>query len=360
MKAAVLYETNTPLEIEEVATRKPKGREVLINTKFAGLCHSDLHFIQGSFPHPVPLVPGHEAAGVVEAVGPDVSYVKKGDHVITCLSVFCGTCDTCVSGKPSICSNQDVKLAPGESDRMKWDKPAKLNQFLNLSAFAEQMLVHENAIAKVRKDMPLDRAALIGCSILTGFGAVTKTANVRAGERVAVIGCGGVGMAAINSAYIAGAEQIIAIDTNPEKLTLAIKLGATETVNPLHDDVVEQVLKLSHDGVHHAIECLGSKETVNQAFRMTRRGGAATVVGMVPLGQNIEIPGYDLLAERKLQGSMMGGGSFRVDMPRLVELYLQGRLQLDEWISNRISLEQVNDGFDDMKTGKALRTVIEF
>lgn len=360
MKAAVLYEPNSDLVIEDISIRNPVGREVLVKTKFAGLCHSDLHFIEGLYPHPLPLVPGHEAAGVVEAVGSDVTYVKPGDHVITCLAVFCGTCETCLSGKPAICADPEVRPVPGSSTELSWEKSQHLHKFMNLSSFAEQMLVHENAVAKIRRDMPLDRAALIGCGVLTGFGAVANTARPRPGESVAVIGCGGVGMAAVNGAWIAGAGRIIAIDINAAKLQLATKLGATDLINPADGNVVEQVMELTGGGVHHAIECLGLKETADQAFKMTARGGAATIVGMVPYGLNIEVHGLDLLYERRLQGSMMGGGSFRTDMPRLIELYLQGRLHLDDWISDRITLDQINHGFAAMKSGVGMRSVVAF
>jgi S-(hydroxymethyl)glutathione dehydrogenase/alcohol dehydrogenase len=231
---------------------------------------------------------------------------------------------------------------------------------MNLSAFAEQMLVHENAVVKIRKDMPLDRAALIGCSIITGFGAVSNTAKVAPGETVAVIGCGGVGMAAINGAYIAGATRIIAVDTNPVKLQLAAKLGATDLVNPNDGDPVEQIKALTGGGVHHALECLGLKKTAEQSFEMLAFGGTATIVGMVPFGEKIELHGFDFLRERRIQGSSMGSNRFRTDMPRLIELYLQGRLHLDDWISNKIKLTEINQGFDAMKAGKAVRTVIDF
>ncbi len=200
MKAAVLHEVNKPLVIEDVSLQKPGPREVLIRTTVAGLCHSDLHFMEGLYPHPLPAVLGHESAGVVEQVGSDVTYVKPGDHVVTCLSVFCGTCDNCSTGRPVLCTDTTVKMLPGVSNRLSWARSEKLNQFLNLSSFAEQMLVHENAIVKIRKDMPLELAALIGCGVITGYGAVVNTAKVAPGETVVVIGCGGVGMAAINGA----------------------------------------------------------------------------------------------------------------------------------------------------------------
>ncbi|MEM1315311.1 MAG: Zn-dependent alcohol dehydrogenase [Pseudomonadota bacterium] len=359
MKAAVLHEAGAPLVIEEVGVKKPGPREVLVRTAYAGLCHSDLHFMEGLYAHPLPAVLGHEAAGVVEQVGEDVTYLAPGDHVISCLSVFCGTCEYCNSGRPALCNDAEVKLRPGVSERMEWEKEARLHQFLNLSAFAELMLVHENALVKVRKDMPLDRAALIGCGVITGYGAAVNTAGVRPGDTVAVIGCGGVGMAAVNGAYIAGAERVIAIDTNPAKLQAAAHLGATEGV--LADgDVVKQVRQLTRGGVHHAIECLGLKSTVEDAFDMLRPGGTATVVGMVPFGQKVEVHGFDLLMEKKLQGSTMGSNRFRTEMPRLVELYLQGRLKLDDWVSARRPLGEINAGFEAMKRGEVLRSVIEF
>ncbi len=360
MKAAVLYEVNTPLVIEDVGVRKPAAHEVLLRTAVAGLCHSDLHFIEGLFPHPLPVVLGHESACIVEQVGSEVSYVKPGDHVVTCLSVFCGVCENCTTGRPNLCLDTDVKLPPGKAERFEWEKPDQLHTFTNLSSFAEQMLVHENAIVKIRKDMPLDRAALIGCGVMTGFGAAVNTAQVKYGETVAVIGCGGVGMAAINGAHVAGAGRIIAVDTNPVKLQLATKIGATEVINPADGDPVERIKELTGGGVHHAIECLGLKETAEQSFAMLGIGGTATLVGMVPFGQKIELHGFDFLRERKIQGSSMGSNRFRVDMPRLIELYMQGRLHLDDWISATIPLAEINEGFQAMKDGKVIRTVIDF
>src|SRR3569833_3445466 len=211
--AAVLHEVNKQLVIEDVSLQKPGPREVLIRTTDAEQSHSDLHFMEGLYPHPLPAVLGHESAGVVEQVGSDVTYVKPGDHVVTCLSVFCGTCDNCTTGRTVLCTDTTVKMLPGASNRMQWSKPDKLHQFLNLSSFAEQMLVHENAIVKIRKEMPLELAALIGCGVITGYGAVVNTAMVTAGETVAVIGCGGVGMAAINETQNTNTNHNIAIDT---------------------------------------------------------------------------------------------------------------------------------------------------
>jgi len=359
MKAAVLHEVNQPLVIEDVEINKPGPHEVLVRTAFAGLCHSDLHFIEGLYPHPLPVVLGHESAGIVDQVGSEVRYVKKGDHVITCLSVFCGTCENCTTGRPAICTDTSVKLLPGVAKRLTL-KGEHVNTFTNLSSYAEMMLVHENAVVKISEDFPLDRAALIGCAVITGYGAAVNTAKVAPGETVAVIGCGGVGMAAINGAAIAGAGRIIAVDTNPVKLQLATKLGATDLVNPRDGDPVKRIQELMKGGVNHAIECLGTKTTAEQAFQMLKAGGTATIVGMVPFGTKIELHGFDFLRERKIQGSSMGSNRFRVDMPRLIEFYNQRRLHLDDWISDRIKLADINQGFANMKAGKVVRSVIQF
>jgi S-(hydroxymethyl)glutathione dehydrogenase / alcohol dehydrogenase len=360
MKAAVLHAPNQPLTIEDVALTKPGPREVLLRTAFAGLCHSDLHFIEGLYPHPTPCVLGHESAGIVEAVGDGVTYVKPGDHVITCLSVFCGTCPQCVTGHPNLCENTEVKLPPGVSRRLSWKGGELMNQFLNLSSFAEQMLVHENSMVKIDPDIPLDRAALVGCGVMTGVGAVFNAAKVEPGATVAVIGCGGVGLSAVNGAALAGAERIIAIDTVASKLEVARELGATDTLNASNADPVKAVRDMTGGGVHYSFEALGTKSTAEQAFGMLRPGGTATIIGMVPFGVKIELHGYDFLRDRKLQGTSMGGNRFRVDMPRLLSLWRQGRLKLDHLISGKLTLEQINDGFAALKSGAPVRQVIDF
>jgi S-(hydroxymethyl)glutathione dehydrogenase/alcohol dehydrogenase len=359
MKAAVLHAVNEPLTIEDVSLKKPGPREVLIRTAVAGICHSDLHFAEGTYPHPLPCVLGHESAGIVEAVGEDVSYVKPGDHVVTCLSVFCGYCEQCLTGHPSLCQSAEIKLPPGVSQRLSW-KGGLMHQFLNLSSYAEQMLVHEHALVKIRPDMPLDRAALIGCGVLTGVGAVFHTAKVEPGTSVAVIGCGGVGLACVNGAALAGAGRIIAVDTLPAKLELAKKLGATDVVNAKEVDPVKHINAMTGGGVHYSFEALGAKVTAEQAFRMLAPGGTATIIGMIPVGTKIELHGPDFLRERKIQGSLMGSNRFRVDMPRLVEFYLQGKLHLDHLISGELKLEQINEGFAALRSGAAVRNVIKF
>ena len=359
MKAAVLREVNQPLEIEDVQHGDPAPREVLVRTVAAGVCHSDLHFQNGSYPYPLPAVLGHESAGVVEAVGRDVTYVKPGDHVITCLSAFCGHCEYCLTGHMSLCQEPELQRAADQPQRLtKGDE--NIWQFLNLSSFAEYMLVHEHAIAKIREDMPMDRAALIGCGVTTGVGAVIHTAKVEPGSTVAVIGCGGVGLSAINGAEIVGAARIIAIDTLDSKLDLARKFGATDVINASQTDAIKEVRELTGGGVHYSFEAIGLKVSAEQSFKMLRRGGTATIIGMIPVGTNIELHGPEFLMERKLQGSNMGSNRFRVDMPRFVDFYLQGRLHLDDMISGRIALEDVNDALTALKTGEVARNVIMF
>ena len=364
MKAAVLREVGKPLEIETVAIGTPGPREVLIRTKAAGVCHSDLHFVEGSYTHALPAVLGHESAGIVEAVGSEVRTVKVGDHVITCLNPYCGHCEVCLTGHMNLCISPETRRAKGDAPRRFQEDlnggTGPMAQFLNLSSFAEMMLVHEHACVAIRKDMPFDRAALIGCSVMTGVGAVMHTSNVRPGETVAVIGCGGVGLATINGAAIAGAGRIIAIDRQPSKLALAKTFGATDVIDANDGDAVKQVQELTGGGVHHSFEAIGLKATAEQAFKMLRRGGTANVIGMIPVGTMIELHGVDFLGEKKIQGSYMGSNRFPVDMPRFVDFYMNGKLKLDELIARRIRLEDVNDAFEELKRGELARSVIVF
>ncbi len=307
----------------------------------------------------MPTVLGDEAAGTIEAVGDQVSYVKPGDRVITCLSVFCGLCEKCLSGRPVLCNRVGTCRGPGEPPRL--HKGAeKIHQFSNLSTFAEQMLVHENAVVKVRDDVPIEQIALIGCGVTTGVGAVLNTARIEPGSTVAVIGCGGIGLSAVQGAVIGGAARIIAIDGVETKLALARKLGATDVVDASGGGVVEKVRELTGGGVQYSFEAIGLKETAEQAFDMLDKGGTATVIGMIPQGTKIELDGESFLDEKRIQGSNMGSNRFRTDMPHYIELYLQGRLKLDEMVSQKLKLEQVNDAFEDMKQGHVARSVIVF
>ncbi len=357
MKAAVLREVGKPLTIEDVEVRKPGPREVLVRTAAAGVCHSDLHFIEGKYTAQMPIVLGHESAGVVEQVGSEVRSLKPGDHVITCLSVFCGHCEDCLSGHMSLCRNPEVRAV--ETPRLS-QSGAPVGQFAGLASYAEQLLIHEHGCVAIRKDMPLDRAALIGCGVTTGVGAVIHTSKVRPGESVAVLGCGGVGLAAINGAAIAGAGRIIAIDTAASKDNMVRQFGATDFIDASKEDPVARVIELTGGGVHHAFEAIGLSKTAEQAFNMLRRGGAANIIGMIPAGQTISLMGAAFLGEKRIQGSSMGSNRFPIDMPRFIDFYLAGKLKLDEMISRRIKLEDINDAFAEMKTGQIARSVIVF
>ncbi len=357
MKAAVLRGINQPVSIEDVSVSKPGPREVLVRTAAAGVCHSDLHFQTGDYMYPMPCVLGHESAGVVEQVGSQVTYLEKGDHVISCLSVFCGYCEYCMTGRPALCTKEGLRRGPEEAPRLS-QNGEPIHQFLDLSSYAEQLLVHENALVKVTKDIPLDRAALIGCGVTTGVGAVFNTAKVEPGSTVAIVGCGGVGLNAVQGAAIAGAGRVIAVDMSDAKLETARRFGATDVVNASAGDPVAQVRELTGGGVEYSFEAIGLKVTTEQCWEMLRPGGTATIIGMIPIGTKIELHGVDFLAEKRIQGSTMGSNRFRVDMPRYVDMYLNGKLNLDDLVSRRLKLDELQAGFEALKSGEVARSVI--
>ena len=362
MKAAVLCEQPGDLVIEDLKIDTPGPQEVLIQTVGAGLCHSDLHFMEGLFRSKLPAVMGHESAGIVQSVGRAVTYVKPGDHVVACLSIFCGQCRQCLSGNPHRCSNtRATSRGRDDEPRLQRHDGTPVDQMARLGGFAEEMLIHQNGIVKVTEDVSLEKACLIGCGVTTGFGAAVKTAAVPVGATVCVIGCGGIGLSAIQGARVAGASRIIAVDMSAEKLETAKVMGATDTLNASEtDDVVTAVKELTKGGVEYSFEAIGLKQTAEQAFEMLAVGGTATIVGMVPSSTKLEIRGIDFLSEKKLQGSMMGSNQFRTDIPQMIDLYLNGRLLLDEMVSATIDLEQVNEGYAWMKEGTVARTVISF
>ncbi len=360
MKAAILREPGKPLTIEEVEIDEPGAREVLIKTMAVGLCRSDLHFIEGTYPFPMPCIPGHEAAGIVEKVGSDVHGFAPGDHVITFLAPFCGSCEFCLSGKHTLCQDESVKRPETGKQRLSIGGEPMV-QYLNLSAFAEKMLVHENGCVKVSKEIPFDRAALIGCAVVTGASTVFRECKLSPGETVAVVGAGGIGLSAINAAKIAGAGQIIAIDMLPAKLELARKFGATHTVNAGDADAVEQVMAATGGGVDYAIEAVGRADTAELCWNVLKRGGQAIVLGMISPTATVSIPGPSFLAGKGIKGSIMGGSHFKTDMPRLVDFYLKGQLDLDHIIAEHMPLEDINTAVDIMRSGgDAVRSVIMF
>ncbi|MBS0314827.1 MAG: Zn-dependent alcohol dehydrogenase [Proteobacteria bacterium] len=360
MKAAVLFEPKTELRIEEVQVDKPGPHEVLIRTAACGVCRSDLHFVDGAYPHAMPCIPGHEAAGIVEQVGSEVTTVQPGDAVVTCLSAFCGHCEFCVTGRMSLCLGGDTRRKPVEPPRLTLADGTPVNQMLNLSAYAEQMLIHEHACVRIDPEMPLDRACVIGCAVTTGAGAVFNAADVTPGETVAVVGCGGVGLAVVNAAKIAGAGRIIAVDPVPEKREIARKLGATDMVDAAAEGAAAEIVELTKGGVDHAIEAVGRPQSGDLAVKVLKRGGTATILGMMPLTHQTGLSALDLLSGKKLQGALMGANRFPVEIPRLVDFYMRGMLDLDTIIAERVPLDRINYAFDQLRKGDTTRTVVVF
>ena len=361
MKAAVMRANNAPLVIEDVEIDAPGPGEVLLKTAASGICHSDLTVIEGGLPVPPPCILGHEPAGIVEAVGAGVTDFVPGDHVIGCLTAWCGVCKFCTQGRPYLCLTQFAGRPGGAKPRLRAANGDPIAQFANLSSFAEKMLCPERSLVKIRNDMPLDRASLIGCGVTTGLGAALNTVHIPAGASVVIIGCGGVGLSALQGARIVGAGKIIAVDAQPWKFDLAQKLGATHCIDAKAGDPVAAVHALTGGGADFVFECIGLVATVQQAIAMTGRGGTTVLVGVVPIQQLVPISAADVtLSEKKITGSYMGSNRFRFDMPKYIDFYLDGRLRLDEMISSRIPLGEVNAAFDRMRKGEAARQVIVF
>ena len=362
IKAAVFRRAHEPLTIESIDVDKPWGREVLVRTSATGVCHSDLHVVEGEsrYSADTPIVLGHEGAGVVEAVGDEVTTVRPGDHVVACLSGFCGSCAQCLAGHPNLCVGGVVARSASA--------PARLSQngqgfwpFANIGSYAERMLLHENSVVKIDPDLPLDRAALVGCGVLTGVGAALRTSGLEAGQSVAVFGCGGVGLAIVQGARIGGARQIIAVDIHDGKLETARRLGATHAVNSRQDDPVQAIRALTGGaGVDHSFEAVGNSKLVRQAIESLAIRGTATIVGVLPPDAMIEFPWMAIRPECRVQTSRMGSNRFRIDIPRYLEFYRQGRLMLDEMVTRRGKLGDINDAFRAMKAGEVARTVLMF
>jgi S-(hydroxymethyl)glutathione dehydrogenase/alcohol dehydrogenase len=357
VKAAVLYAPNQPLVVEDIDIDEPQANEVVVKTLASGVCHSDLHFMEGKYPYPVPTVLGHESAGVVEKVGSSVTKVKVGDRVVVAFVTSCGACDACVTGKPYLCRNTQ---ALGRIGRISL-KGQPMMQFANMSAFAEKQLVHENACVHIPEGVPFEAAALVGCSVMTGVGAVSNTAKVPVGSTVAVVGAGGVGLNIIQGARLAGASRIIAVDLLENKLAAAKEFGATDVVDGSKGDSVQQVQQITGGGVDFAFEAIGLAKTAEQCWGMIKPGGKAVVVGMVPFGQTVNVPGHEfVLGEKSILGSFYGSTRQQYDMPWLMELYRQGRLKIDELITRRYELGQINEAYEALKNGEVNRSVITF
>lgn len=361
-RAAVLHGPED-LRIEEITVDDPGPHEVRVRVEACGLCGSDLHYVEGSLRTTFPMVVGHESAGVVDAVGASVSGFAPGDRVVTCMSVYCGICEACRRGETWLCTNRERPPTQRPAD-----SPPRLTaggeaaaQGLGIGGLAEYVLVHEHALARLPNELPLDLGALLGCGVLTGAGTVFNAARVRPAESVVVIGCGGVGLSAVNAAAIAGAGRIIAVDIDPDALALAEGVGATDTIRADELDVVRTVRGMTDGGADHAIEALGRPATMAQAVDCIRPGGLASLVGIAGPKDRLDLGALSTVwFNRRIQGVLMGANHFPRDIPRLAALAIDGRLKLDVLATRRIPLEDVPAGFERMRTGSGGRAIATF
>lgn len=356
------YAESRPLRVQEIELEPPGQGEVLVRIAAAGLCHSDLSVINGDRPRPLPMVLGHEAAGVVEEIGPGVDDLKKGDHVVLVFVPACGHCLPCMQGRPALCepaatANGVGTLLSGARRLHRDGEP--LNHHVGVSAFAEYATVSRRSLVKIDPELPLEEAALFGCAVLTGAGAVINTAGVKAGETVAIVGLGGVGLCALLAAQAAGAREVFAVDLLPQKLAFARQLGATATFDAGAADVVEAIREASGGGVDYALEFAGSAKALELAWAITRRGGTTITGGLPHPSARLPVPIVQLVAEeRVLKGSYIGTAVPARDVPRLIHLYRKGRLPIDRLVSGRLSLDQINEGFDRLARGEAIRQIV--
>lgn len=365
MKAAVLRSFDAPLAIEDIAIAGPRDREVLVRIMATGVCASDLSTIRGKTASELPLVPGHEAAGIVERVGFGVSRVKPGDRVVLSWAPNCGHCFYCQESHPTLCDTYGgAAVSGGLWDRTSRLGPAEapLKHYSCVSSFAELAVVPEAGCIIIPEDVPFDVAALVGCAVTTGFGAVTNDAGVRPGDHVAVVGVGGVGINAIAAARLAGAASIVAVDINAGKADVAATYGATHFVRADDPDWLSQVRALTKGrGVDSTIECTGRPSAMSMAYEMTRPAGAVVIVGIAAVGANLSIPAIGFPGSKKrIVGSIYGGGVPERDIVRVLSLYRQGRLDLDSQIGARIPLEQINDALGWLEGGVLRRTIVTF
>ena len=358
MKAAVCYEFGKPLVIEELELEPPKAGQVKVKLSACAICHSDIHYMEGAWGGQLPAVYGHEAAGVVDSVGPGVRSVNPGDHVVVTLIRSCGHCYYCEQGEPTICEGD---FPASESPKLS-KSGDRIVQGLNSATFAEETVVHESQVVTIPKDVAFDSASLLACGVITGLGAVVNTAKVPSGSSVVVIGTGGVGLNSIQGARISGAHVIVAVDLVDEKLEAARRFGATHTVNPKEEDAGDYIRSVtSGRGADYVFVTVGSPKAIEESFSYIRSGGTTVIVGMPAVGDTVTFDPLDFAgANQRVLGSKMGATRLRVDMPKLIDLYYQGRLLLDELISNRYSIEEINEAVASVNRQEALRNVIVF
>jgi NDMA-dependent alcohol dehydrogenase len=363
MKAAVLYAPNTPLKIENVTLDEPQANEVLVKIEATGICHSDLHFMKGEMPVPMPVVPGHEGAGTVEKVGPGVTTLQPGDHVVMMVAFSCGKCRFCIEGRPTMCVEnlpiQSMATLPGGVKRLHKGKH-ELHHMFGLASYAEYTVVHERSCVKVREDAPLDVVCLLGCGTSTGIGAAINSTGIKPGESIAIYGCGGVGLSAVMGARLAGGGKIIAVDTLDRKLNMAKKLGADYLINASQNDPMAKVMEITGGGADYALECIGNVNVMAQAFASIRFGGKLIVVGMAPLGSMLSIATYEFLLGKTITGTVQGDINAQIDIPRYVDLYMNGKLPIDKLITKTYNLDEINEAFEALEKGETIRSVIKF
>lgn len=359
MRAAVLWPSASKLSVESVSVAAPQASEVLVRTAAAGICGSDVHVLSGRMPTTPPVILGHEASGVVEAFGPDVRGLREGDHVVVCQSSYCGRCEYCLKGRTTLCRSVGLRSRSDGTPRIVAGG-GPVNAASGIGAFSEYMLVHERSVLVLPESVGLRTAATLGCAVVTGMGAVLRTAQLEPGATAAVLGVGAVGICCIQAARLAGASRIIAVDTRSQRLEAALVFGATDLVDPAATDVVEAVKDLTNGGVEYSFEAVGSAQTVEQAFGMLRQGGVCTVIGIVPDATPISLRASELLAERRLQGSANGSNRFHLDVPRYLSLYQQGRLLLDELVGPDVPLDSISTGFEMAAKGLNARIMVAF
>jgi S-(hydroxymethyl)glutathione dehydrogenase/alcohol dehydrogenase len=372
MKAAVLYKPKTPLVVEEVELDAPKAGEVLVKMVATGVCHSDLHVITGDLPRPFPVILGHEGAGIVEGVGPGVAKYAKGDHVVLTYLPACGDCKWCHVGQPNMC-NLGAKLRTGlyldDTCRHHTKAGKDIASFLFVSTFAEYSIVPQASLVKVPDYVPLERACLFGCGFTTGFGAMTNAVHIRPGETVTIVGCGGLGLAAVQAAKMSGAGKIIVVDVHEEKLSMAKKFGATHTIQNRHnaDEVIKEIMDITWGlGTDYSGEFVGTDqvdETIDIAFRAIRKGGTMLLVGVGSADKtSMPVNAYELALWRKrIQGVLFGDAQFKVDIPRYIDLYLQKKINLDDMVTKEFKLDDINTCVQNIFAGnKVARQVIRF
>ncbi|HEX5659652.1 MAG TPA: S-(hydroxymethyl)glutathione dehydrogenase/class III alcohol dehydrogenase [Polyangiales bacterium] len=366
-RAAVAYEAGKPLVIEEVELDGPKFGEVLVEIKATGVCHTDEFTRSGADPEGLfPAIFGHEGAGVVVDVGPGVTQLQKGDHVIPLYTPECRGCKSCLSRKTNLCTairqTQGKGVMPDGTSRFSIGK-TKIHHYMGCSTFANHTVLPEIALAKVRSDAPFDKICYIGCGVTTGIGAVIFTAKVEPGANVVVFGLGGIGLNVIQGARLAGADMIVGVDINPEREALGRKFGMTHFVNPkqLHGDIVPHLVELTSGGADYSFECVGNTTLMRQALECCHRGwGVSTVIGVAGAGQEIATRPFQLVTGRVWKGSAFGGARGRTDVPKIVDWYMDKKIEIDSLITHKLPLARINEAFDLMHEGKSIRTVVEY